>query len=45
VFDGLALGILEDGIVDVVDCHLAWTLVYYASIVRHAFLPFTTGTS
>jgi hypothetical protein len=27
-----------------VDCHLAWTLVYYASIIRHTFLPFTIGT-
>src|ERR1700730_12857507 len=44
VFNVLTLGILEDGVVDVVDCHLARTLVYYASIIRHGFLPFTTGT-
>ena len=44
MFDVFALRIFEDGIVDVVDFHLAWTLVYYAAIVRHAFLRFTTGT-
>ena len=44
MFDVFALRIFEDGIIDVVDFHLAWTLVDYAAIVRHAFLRFTTGT-